>query len=279
MLLKRNIIFVCTHTSKQMIQTERWQSILKLLEEQNSVTVSQLCEMLGVSDMTIRRDLRDMDSEGLLRRVHGGAVKITRHSYEPPFALRQNDMREAKQQIGRRAAQLIKDGDSIALDVGTTTLEVACSLQGRRNLTVITASLPIAYEISNRYSLEQDIRLIVTGGVVRRHEHSMIGYFAERFYEGMHVDKAFIGVGGLTLSHGLTEFNLEDVAVKRAMLANTDQVIVVADGSKFNRRAFTSFAPLSEIDVIVTDRTADPATIGPLQEMGIEVLFADEPSS
>jgi DeoR/GlpR family transcriptional regulator of sugar metabolism len=259
-----------------MLQVERWQAILKLLDEQNNVTVAQLCEALSVSDMTIRRDLREMDSEGLLRRVHGGAVKVTRHSYEPPFALRQNEMRDVKQRIGRKAAELIKDGDSISLDVGTTTLAVACSLHGRHDLTVLTASLPIAYEISNRYALESDIRLIVTGGVVRRYEHSMVGYFAERLYEGIHIDKAFIGVGGLNLTHGLTEFNLEDAAVKRAMLANADQVIVVADSSKFNRRAFATFAPLSEIDVVVTDHRTDPALVTSLQDMGIEVLFADE---
>lgn len=259
-----------------MLQVERWQAILKLLEDHNSISVAQLCEALGVSDMTIRRDLREMDSEGLLRRVHGGAVKVTRRSFEPPFALRQNELQEIKQRIGRKAAALIQDGDSIALDVGTTTLAVACALQGLHNLTVLTASLPIAYEISNRYALETDIRLIVTGGVVRRYEHSMVGYFAERIYEGMHVDKAFIGVGGINLTQGLTEYNLEDAAVKRVLLANSDQVIVVADGSKFNHRAFATFAPLTEVDVVVTDRSADSATVAALQEMGIEVLFADD---
>src|SRR5258708_38371353 len=120
-----------------MLQSDRRVAILKLLQENHTVAVSQLCEALKVSEMTIRRDLREMDSDGLLRRVHGGAIKIVRHSYEPPYLLRQSENHEIKQKIGCSAARLISNGDSIALDVGTTTLEIARALDSLRELTIL----------------------------------------------------------------------------------------------------------------------------------------------
>ncbi len=258
-----------------MLQAERRAAILRFLEESHSVTVAQLCEALQVSDMTVRRDLREMETQSLLRRVHGGAIRVARHSYEPPYTLRENHLHRTKQQIARKAIELIANGDTIALDVGTTTLEVARALHNQRELTVITSSLPVINEIVRRYSLVSDIRLIVTGGIVRASEMSMIGHHAERLYEELHVDKAFVGVGGLSLEHGLTEYNLDDALVKRAMIATADQVVVVADGSKFNRVTFASIAPLSEVDVIVTDYSADARTVGSLQSMGIELIFAE----
>jgi DeoR/GlpR family transcriptional regulator of sugar metabolism len=225
--------------------------------------------------MTVRRDLQRMEMQGLLRRVHGGAVKIARHSYEPPYPLRENQMHETKHQIGKKAAELIANGDSIALDVGTTTLEVARALDGSRELTIITSSLPIVNELVCRYSLVSDIRLFVTGGMLRAREMSMIGHHAARLYEELHVDKAFVGVGGLSLEHGLTEYNLDDALVKRAMIATAEMVVVVADGTKFNRVTLAAIAPLSDVDVIVTDRSADQRTVEGLRDMRIEVIFAD----
>jgi DeoR/GlpR family transcriptional regulator of sugar metabolism len=259
-----------------MLQAERQAAILHLLDQHHSVTVAQLCDALAVSDMTVRRDLREMDGQGLLRRVYGGAVKIVRHSYEPPYTVRQNQLLSIKQQIGKKAAALIANGDSLALDVGTTTLEVARALSGRRELTIVTASLPIANEIAGRYALEGDIRLMLTGGILRARELSLVGHHAAQLFRDVLVDKAFIGVAGVSLEHGLTEYNLDDALVKRAMIASAGQVIVVADGSKFGQTTFAAVAPLTEVDVVVTDHSADPTTIAGLQAADIEVLFADD---
>jgi DeoR/GlpR family transcriptional regulator of sugar metabolism len=258
-----------------MLQAERRVAILRAVGERNSVTVAQLCEELHVSDMTIRRDLREMEMQGLLRRVHGGAMKIIRHSNEPPFILRQTQLHEAKQQIGRKAAELIANSDIIALDSGTTTLEIARALDGQRELTIITGGLPIINELVSRYSLVSDIRLIVSGGIVRPREMSMIGHHPARLYAELHVDKAFIAAGGISLEHGLTTYNLDEALVTRTMIATADQVIVVADASKFNRVTFASIAPLSEVDVIITDHNVDKRTTHRLQDMGIEVIIAD----
>lgn len=250
-----------------------------LLAQKGRITTGEICEAYGVSEMTARRDLRDLDRIGLVRKVHGGAVSGAGRSYEPPYALRSMQGTETKAAIGRKAAQLISDGDSIALDVGTTTLEIARALRGKRNLTIITQSLPIAAEITSSLSLGSDVRLILTGGVVRPGELSMIGDVAEQTYHTFHVDKAFIGVGGLSLEDGLTEYNVEDALVKRHLLKSAQKRIVVAEGRKLGRTTFTSVGPLSAIDVIVTDSSAPEEVLRGLSDLGIDVILADSPGS
>lgn len=257
------------------MRADRQQQILELVHQNNRISVVEICTLFGVSEMTARRDLQVLDREGLLRRVHGGAIQNLGRSYEPPLIIRKNKQFVQKKAIGQKSAELILDGDSIALDIGTTTLEIARSLADKRNLTVITASLPIANEIVASYSLESDIRLILTGGVVRSGEWSMVGMFAARMYAQLHVDKAFIGIGGISLEDGLTEHNLEDASVKWPLLESARQVIVVADGSKFGKTAFASVGPLDLIDTIITDCSAPSDFLEDLSLRGINVLVAE----
>ena len=177
--------------------------------------------------------------------------------------------------FSRKAAELIVDGDSIALDVGTTTLEIAQALHGKHNLTIITASLPIANEIVSNLSLTSEVRLILTGGIVRSGELSMIGDIAAQTYAEFHVDKAFIGVGGISMEEGLTEYNLEDAMVKKTLIRNAHQRIVVADSSKIGRTTFTSIAPLSMVDTLITDSQISEESKRSLQDLGIEILVAE----
>jgi DeoR/GlpR family transcriptional regulator of sugar metabolism len=256
------------------MQSERRRKILEIVQETGGRSVTELCEQFDVSEMTIRRDLRDLDREGLLRKVHGGAVSNLGRSYEPPYAVRTTRNDEKKRAIGRLAASLVEDGDSLALDVGTTTLEIAHALQGKRNLTILTASLPIANEIVANLSLTTEVRLILTGGIVRSGELSMIGSIAARTYSDFHVDKAFIGVGGISLDAGLTEYNLEDAMVKKPMIQNAQQRIVVADSSKVGRTTFTAVAPLTVANTLVTDSDIDRTMLKALQDLGIEVMIA-----
>jgi len=258
-----------------MLQSERRRQIVELVQQGESLSVADLCNRFAVSQMTIRRDLRDLDRQGLLRRVHGGAISSLGRGYEPPYQLRSTRNLEAKRAIGRKAAEMIVDGDSIALDVGTTTLEIARSLTGKHNLTIITASLPIADEIISNLSLASAVRLVLTGGIVRPGELSTIGNIAERTYRDLHVDKAFVGVGGLSLVDGITEYNLEDALVKQAMLQNAHQRIAVVDATKFGRTAFATIGPLSWVDAVITDPDAPEDIIQGLRQMGIRVVVAD----
>jgi DeoR/GlpR family transcriptional regulator of sugar metabolism len=258
------------------MQSDRRKKILELVQESGAGTVSDLREVLGVSEMTIRRDLQHLARDGLLRRVHGGAVSNFGRSFEPPFVVRSTSNADKKRAIGRRGAELVMNGDSIALDVGTTTLEIARALHGKRDLTILTAGLQIAEAVLSHMSLTSDVRLILTGGVVRPGELSMTGHIAERTYADFHVDKAFIGVGGLSLEDGLTEYNLEDALVKRHLIRSAHQRIVVADSAKLGRTTLTTVGPLSSVDVLVTDADAPHQVVAALTEAGIEVLIATE---
>jgi DeoR/GlpR family transcriptional regulator of sugar metabolism len=253
-----------------MLSEERHQKVLGLLETRGSVSVAELVAQFDVSEMTIRRDLDVLERKGLLRRVHGGAVSDRGRSYEPPFLFRSTTETEAKARIGRLAAGLVRNGESITLDVGTTSLEVARNLAEKQNLTIITPCFQIAALLCEN----PDIRLILTGGILRHSELSMVGHMAERVFEEFYVDKLFLGAAGIDFEVGLTEYNLEDTLVKQAMLRSAKQTILVVDASKFNRVAFTSIAPLNVVDTVVTDESVDPAVVDSLKNLNIDVMLA-----
>jgi DeoR/GlpR family transcriptional regulator of sugar metabolism len=261
--------------SQKMNMIERQSLIVEIVNREGSIQISDICHKFDVSDMTARRDLNELDRRGLIRRIHGGAITNYGRSYEPPFQTRSTKNQEAKHAIGNKAAELIYDGDSIALDVGTTTLEIVKGLVGKHNLTIITSSLQIANLIVKTLSLETDARLIITGGIVRPRELSMIGSIAERAFEEFHVDKAFIGIGGINIEAGLTEYNMEDAQTKKMLIKTARENIIVADGSKMGGTTFAKVAPLDSIDKIVTDRSADPELIEKIRKLGVEIIFAD----
>ncbi len=246
---------------------ERQKIILQLITEKGAVTVSDLCEQLGVSDMTIRRDLSVLEQASLLRRIHGGAVSARGRSYEPPVLARVQEARAAKQVIGHYAASLVHEGDSIAIDIGTTTLELARNLISLRDITVVTNSLPIANILTD----QPGIRLMVCGGIIRPGEHSLIGPVAEYTFSRFYVDIAFIGIGGVDLEAGLTEYNLDDAEVKRHMIRNSQRCVLLTDSRKFGLKTFAHVASLDVVDDIVTDDALDPTFREALERTGINV--------
>ncbi|MBN1964424.1 MAG: DeoR/GlpR transcriptional regulator [Anaerolineae bacterium] len=254
---------------------ERQKIILQLIADRGAVTVADLCERFRVSDMTIRRDLSTLENASLLRRIHGGAVSMRGRSYEPPFLARVQESRAAKQAIGAYAATLVHEGNSIALDLGTTTLEMARHLTHLRDITVLTNCLPIA----NLLTDHPDIRLILAGGIVRHGELSIIGAIAEYTFSRFYIDKAFIGIGGVDMEAGLTEYNLEDAEVKCRMIQNSQRRILLTDSSKFGRKTFASVGPLSAVDEIVTDDGLPEAYRAALERAGITLHIVPVPES
>jgi DeoR/GlpR family transcriptional regulator of sugar metabolism len=260
----------------KMNAAERHSKIIELVVQNGRVTIPDICTLFDVSEMTARRDLNELDRRGLLRRVHGGAIADFGRSYEPSFQTRAVKNQSAKVAIGTKAAELVYDGDSIALDVGTTILEMVPGLRGKRNLTIVTSALQIAAKIVDQVSLEVDARLILTGGIVRPRELSMIGHIPERVYQDLHVDKAFIGIGGISLEDGFTEYNIEDTQIKQMLIRSARERIVVADGSKFGVTTLASVAPLTAVDKVVTDRSAPIDMIEQIRKKGIEVILAED---
>ncbi|MBP2448450.1 DeoR/GlpR family DNA-binding transcription regulator [Rhizobium leguminosarum] len=245
--------------------------ILQTISAEETITVADLAASLDVSEMTIRRDLSELEKEGLLKRVHGGAVSSHGRSYEPPFTLRRDQATDAKRRIAEVAASMVEEGDSLALDVGSTVLELAKQLSKRRGLTIVTPSV----RILNHFINNKDIRLIVTGGILRNGEESLVGDLAAQAFRGLFVDKLFLGVGGLDAQNGLTEYNWDDALVKRAMIGSAKEVILLIDSSKFGRSAFAKIAELRDIHVVVTDVRPPPELLQKLEENKVRVIVAD----
>ncbi|BAL81499.1 DeoR/GlpR family DNA-binding transcription regulator [Caldisericum exile] len=251
-----------------MLYEERAKVILQELEKNGSVTIETLSKILNVSEMTVRRDLSRLEHEGLLRRVYGGAVSSRGRSFEPPFVIRETKHKREKEIIGRIASTLITDGDSIALDVGTTTIEVAKHLEKFHNLTVITPNLHIVNLLANK----KEIRLILPGGILRSGELSLTGEIAVRNLEQFFVDKLFLGIGAIDKDAGLTEYNLEDSLVKKALIKNAKEVIVVADSSKFDKVAFSFVAGLDKIHYLVSNERPKGPLYEKLKELNVTIL-------
>lgn len=253
-----------------MKQENRHKAILSAVEVQGTVRVAELAKQLNVTEMTIRRDLSLLERQGLLKRVHGGGISARGRSYEPTLQLRKTEHIAEKQRIARIACEFIKEGDFIALDVGSTTYELARHLVDRHNLTVITPSLLIANLLANQPGL----RLILPGGIVRPGETSMIGELSHRAFEMFHIDRLFLGVGGIDSKAGLTEYNWDDTLVKQAMLKTAKQVVALADSSKFERIGTVKIATLESLDVLVTDQEPPLALADVLRKVNVKVIVA-----
>ena len=243
---------------------------MELLHERGEVAVSELSERTGVSSMTIRRDLEVLEQEGALRRVHGGAITADSRGYAAPYSVRAQRSVDSKQRIGKAAAALLGERETVILDVGTTTLQVARALRGRRNLTVLTPSMQIA----NLLAKERGIRLMLTGGTVTVSEMSLVGDLAEHAFAGLRFDTFIMGVGGFDIEAGCTEFNQEDARVKRAALASVRRCIVVADSAKLGKVTFARICPLERVDVLVTDGDAGKEELDAYETRNVEVVVS-----
>jgi DeoR/GlpR family transcriptional regulator of sugar metabolism len=248
--------------------------IAALAAEKGHVSVSDLAARLGVSEMTIRRDLEALESDKLLIRVRGGAYTGAGRSYEPPFVLRATHDVDAKQRIGVAAAELLAEGETAIVDVGTTALELARALRGRDGLLVITPSLLAASELAR----EAGIRTHVTGGMIRHEELSLVGPTAQEAFSMFNCDVAFVGVAGVHAERGLTEYSLADAYVKRSMVAAARRVVVLADASKLGRIALATVAPLGRVDVIVSDAPPDHPVLSAAAAAGVHLVHASEAS-
>lgn len=255
-----------------MLAQERQRRILELVSRHESVSIGRLAKELGVSPMTIRRDLAKLTEEGKLERVYGGAVSKLPVGYEPPYLTREGEDVQEKRQIAQIAASLIQEGDAVLLATGTTVVEVARAIDPALNLTVVTSSLPVAMELVAK----PQVKLIMAGGVLRREGLSTTGHIAEFCFSEINADKLITSAAGLSIEEGITEYSNEDAVVKRAMLSRAREVIVVSHHSKLERVAFASVAPLDVIDVIITDSGADNQLIELYQERGIQVIKASE---
>lgn len=249
---------------------ERHTKILELLRENGFVSVANLSRRLAVSQMTIRRDLADLQEMGLISRHHGGAAFVSeRGDSEWPLMLRTNEFLEQKKKIGKVAAAYVKDGDVVILDGGTTTLQVARHLVQSR-LTVMTNCLPILSLLSSR----RNINLMSTGGTFYWDNQCFIGPAAVNAVKSINANIAFMGTSGLSLKSGMTNRKIAEAEVKRAMLEAAEKIILVMDSSKMNRHTLATAGPLECIDILVTDDGLAPQDKAAIEARGVEVVIA-----
>ena len=249
-----------------MSTEDRASRILALLQERGHVEVGAVAAGLGTSEMTIRRDLDRLVARGAARRVRGGAVSLLMRGEELPFSIRALEGNDAKRAIAAATSELIRDGEAIVLDSGTTALEVAKVLASRR-LTVMPLSLHSALVLGASPS----IRLLIPGGETRFGELAMVGPLAEASIAGLRFDTAILSCCGLSAEGVITAHDLRDAAVKRAMVKSATRVMLVADSSKFARTAMAVVADSSAIDVLITDAAAPPEAVRAVADLGVDV--------
>ncbi|OIJ93130.1 DeoR/GlpR family DNA-binding transcription regulator [Streptomyces monashensis] len=251
-----------------MLAERRHQRILSVLRSGGPASVAELSEQLGVSPATVRRDLVRLEEDGLLTRVHGGAVV---EEGDQPFAEVAEVRVDEKDAIAARAAAMITDGQSVLLDIGTTAYRLARHLHGRR-LTVITSNLVVYEELAD----DEDIALVLLGGMVRREYRSLVGFLTEDNLRQLHADWLFLGTSGIRPGGQVMDTTVVEVPVKRAMIAASDRVVLLADAAKFPGTGMAKVCGPEDLDAVVTDAPVDPATRSALQEAGVEVVVADD---
>lgn len=258
-----------------MLAAERRNKILDLLKASQAVTVSEFCEILESSEATIRRDLTLLENEGKLERTHGGALfSENKLNSEDKVKSRESMAVYEKLGIAQQAFSLIEDHDSLILDAGTTTLELAKLIgQSKLYLTIITNSTIVFSELIENPNVE----LIMLGGRVRSNTLAVVGTVADEMLKRFHVDKVFLGTNGITLDNGLSTSDLDEAQIKRTMLTMAKQRIVLADNSKFNKVFMNQIAPLSMIDVVVTDQHTDDEQLDAIEkDYEIKILRGKE---
>ncbi|WP_134704851.1 DeoR/GlpR family DNA-binding transcription regulator [Ammoniphilus sp. YIM 78166] len=257
---------------------ERKKKIMEYIRDHRRASVPELIDYLNVSGSTIRRDLKELEEEKWLRRTHGGAVSLQNVNFEPSFVNfepsfneKEDTFQEEKRAIAKKAMEFIKEGDTIILDSGTTTFQLAKELHAFSRLTVVTNSPVLAQELTDVPGIE----VVIVGGNVRKETCALVGPIAEATLSMIRVDKAFIATNGIEVEGGLTTPNLLEAATKRKMIERSKEVILLADHSKAEKTAFANFAELNKIDKCIMDANTPQAFVRKLEEAGVDVYLAD----
>ena len=247
-------------------------NILEELELKGQVSVKELSKEFKISEVTIRNDLDHLEKQNMLIRARGGAIKIkfAPMSMDLPISEKEKEFLKEKQAIAKVAFKIIEEGDTIILDSGTTTTEIAKLLEPFNNLTIITNALNVANILSNF----EGMNIYMPGGSLRKKSLSLVGSLADESYQRFFCDKLFLGVDGFDTSYGLSTPNSVEAHLNQIMIKMAKKVIVAADSSKFGRRRFAFIGPVSDVDMVITDSKIRDEDVKQLEQQGIEVIIA-----
>ena len=262
-------ISVSNQNQTAMTKEERHELILETLIKNESVQVSALSTLLGVSSVTIRKDLTDLEKDNKLYRSHGKAILINPYINNRSVNEKEKLATEEKNNIGKAAAAMITKDDSIIIASGTTVHALARCIRPTHKLTVISASLPVSEILANNEAIE----IIQLGGTLRHSSNSVVGKYAEGILSNFCCSKLFLGVDGIDLEFGITTTDVREADLNREMMHIAQKTIVLADSSKFRRRGFSKIANIEEIDIIITDSGIPKSIAQQLEDMGIELII------
>ena len=232
-----------------MFGVERRSKIMNILSDKRSILVQEAAASFGVTEETIRRDLKELESQGLLTRTYGGAILADDTRSETPLDIREGINIAGKDAIGKFAAGLVNDGDTVLLDASTSSLYVSKHLKNKKNLTVITNSEPVIIELASC----EDMTLISTGGILRCRSLSYVGRAAENTIANYYANKLFFSCKGFAPKRGLTDSNEQESEIRKTMIRCSNQIIFLCDHTKFDKVGYVNTAKLSDIDIIITD--------------------------
>ena len=254
-----------------MLANQRREKILELIREDGQAKVMDLSRIFKVTEVTIRQDLERMEKEGFIVREHGGAYLKNIDMNVRSLSLQNKENMTLKRAIAEKAMEFINDGETIILDSGSTTTEIAKLMGEYKNLTVITNALNIALILG----ANAGINLIVTGGEFKAPTLSLTGQKAADFFQNLHVDRLFLATAGIALKSGLTYPGISDICVKRAMIESANETYLVADSTKIGKNSFASLGALSLIDYLITDSNIKPEDKNWLQDYDVKFVIAE----
>ncbi|MBE3592245.1 MAG: DeoR/GlpR transcriptional regulator [Thermoanaerobacter sp.] len=254
-----------------MSNFERKQRIMNILYQKQSITIDELLQLLNVSPATIRRDVKELAEKGLVIRYPGGiSLPTFSFGYEPSLKERESKNLKAKYAIAQEAVKLIKEGEVIGIDIGTTTLEFAKALISYQvqNITVFTFSIPIAYTLAH-----SNLKVFLTGGQINPKELSLSGPIVREIIKQYHFDKFFLGAAGITEEAGISDFDIDAIEIKKLFIKNSREVILLTDSSKFGKTSFKTICGFEEINKIITDEKIEPIYLKLLKKKGVETII------
>jgi DeoR family transcriptional regulator of aga operon len=252
----------------KIFQEERMQGIMKILEIENRVLITDLCKMYNTTSVTIRKDLDLLENQGLLKRTHGGAIL-----YKPLFhGLTLNEKEklnaEEKERIANEAVKMISEGDVVILDSGSTTTQLARKMKNLKGIKIITNAVNIALELA-----DSELEIILTGGSLQKNSATLIGPLADYSLKKISADKLFHGVDGVDYEIGLTTPDVIEANTSRIMMERASENILLVDSSKFGRRSLGVICQIKEIDKIITTKKMDKLEVEKLNKMGVDVII------
>jgi DeoR family transcriptional regulator, fructose operon transcriptional repressor len=252
---------------ESLFAEERKINIVEYIQKYKKATVPELCAAFDVSSATIRNDLRELEHSGLIIRTHGGAMVKSKTGFELTDKQKQARSSDEKKRIGELSLSLVEDGDTIILDTGTTTIELAKLLQSKQNITVVTNDYHIASILENLETVD----VIFMGGIVRKGFHCTVGISGREMLSSLSVDKAFMGANSFSFEKGASTPDINHAETKKAMISIAAKIILLCDSTKWGKNSFAHFINAGELDVFVTDSIED-IDKGKLEEAGVEVI-------